>query len=93
MPTAARALLPHADRALEWIAEYRDAGGTGSSSMNGAPGGLFSRSWKDSFDGINFAVGRLPQAPIALAEVQGYVYGALRAPARQAFGDPSWRAV
>jgi glycogen debranching enzyme len=38
--------------------------------------GLLNQGWKDSFDGINFVDGRLAEAPIALCEVQGYVYSA-----------------
>jgi glycogen debranching enzyme len=38
--------------------------------------GLINQGWKDSWDGINFADGTLAQAPIALCEVQGYVYAA-----------------
>jgi glycogen debranching enzyme len=41
--------------------------------------GLQNQGWKDSWDGITFADGRLPEAPIALCEVQGYVYAAYRA--------------
>ncbi len=38
--------------------------------------GLVNQGWKDSYDGISFADGRLASAPIALCEVQGYVYAA-----------------
>jgi glycogen debranching enzyme len=38
--------------------------------------GLINQGWKDSWDGINFADGTLAEAPIALCEVQGYVYAA-----------------
>src|SRR5439155_1466565 len=41
-----------------------------------------NQGWKDSGDGIAFADGRLPVAPIALVEVQGYLYAAYRAMAR-----------
>jgi glycogen debranching enzyme len=45
--------------------------------------------WKDSWDGINFADGRLAEAPIALCGVQGYVYAAYlgRAEPAREFGD------
>jgi glycogen debranching enzyme len=39
---------------------------------------LVNQGWKDSWDGITFADGRLAEAPIALCEVQGYVYDAYR---------------
>jgi glycogen debranching enzyme len=45
---------------------------------------LFNQGWKDSWDGINDANGELATPPIALAEVQGYVYAAYRARAELA---------
>ena len=83
-------LLPHADRALDWVDEYGDADGDGFVEYERATeAGLVNQGWKDSFDGITFPSGALPHAPIALAEVQGYVYGALRARAdlAEALGD------
>jgi glycogen debranching enzyme len=38
--------------------------------------GLLNQGWKDSADAICFADGTRAEAPIALAEVQGYVYAA-----------------
>jgi glycogen debranching enzyme len=70
-------LLPNADRALEWVAQYGDGDGDGFveyERMNDH--GLINQGWKDSWDGINFADGALAEAPIALCEVQGYVYKA-----------------
>ena len=48
-----------------------------------------NQGWKDSWDGINFADGTLAEAPIALSEVQGYVYAAYvgRARLARALGD------
>ncbi len=70
-------LLPHADRAMEWIEEYGDRDGDGYVEyQRTSDRGLINQGWKDSFDGVRFADGRIPQAPIALCEVQGYVYGA-----------------
>ena len=37
---------------------------------------MLNQGWKDSWDGVPFADGSQPKAPIALAEVQGYVYAA-----------------
>ncbi|UVJ40030.1 glycogen debranching N-terminal domain-containing protein [Arthrobacter sp. CJ23] len=71
------ALLPHADRALDWIRDYGDRDGDGFveyQRLNNQ--GLLNQGWKDSWDGINFADGRLAEPPIALCEVQGYVYSA-----------------
>jgi hypothetical protein len=58
----------------------RDADGDGFIEYSPKTGqGLANQGWKDSWDGINFADGRTAQAPIALAEVQGYGYAAYRA--------------
>jgi len=46
--------------------------------------GLVNQGWKDSWDGINFADGTIAEAPIALAEVQAYVFAAYRARAQLA---------
>ncbi|HCU97178.1 MAG TPA: amylo-alpha-1,6-glucosidase [Actinobacteria bacterium] len=71
------ALLPHADRALEWIERYGDADGDGFVEYHRATKqGLVNQGWKDSWDGITFADGRIARSPIALAEVQGYTYAA-----------------
>jgi glycogen debranching enzyme len=76
------ALLPHADRALEWIRDYGDKDGDGFveyQRLNDQ--GLINQGWKDSWDGINFADGTLAEPPIALCEVSGVrvsrIYGAL----------------
>jgi len=87
----ARHLLPHADRALEWMQRYGDADGDGFIEYSRkTPAGLANQGWKDSPDGINFADGTTAEPPIALAEVQGYAYAAYRARAafaRQADDD------
>lgn len=73
-------LLPHADRALEWIVRFGDRDGDGLVEYQRATErGLANQGWKDSFDAVSFASGRLAEAPIALCEVQGYVYAAFRA--------------
>ena len=70
-------LLPHADRALDWIVNYGDKDGDGFVEYGRSTElGLANQGWKDSFDGINFASGAMAEPPIALAEVQGYVYAA-----------------
>ena len=72
-----RTLLPHADRALEWIDRYGDMDGDGFVEYAcRSEKGLVNQGWKDSGDGVPFPDGRLPEAPIALVEVQGYVYDA-----------------
>jgi glycogen debranching enzyme len=78
-------LLPHADRALEWIENYGDADGDGFVEYcRKTSHGLANQGWKDSWDGINFADGTIAEPPIALAEVQGYVYAAYVARAQLA---------
>ncbi|MCU1343944.1 MAG: Amylo-alpha,6-glucosidase, partial [Acidimicrobiia bacterium] len=73
----AHQLLPHVDRALAWIEEYGDSDGDGYVEYERlSPAGLVNQGWKDSWDSIRFADGRLAEAPIALCEVQGYVYAA-----------------
>jgi glycogen debranching enzyme len=70
-------LLPHADRALDWIVNYGDRDGDGLVEYQRATEqGLVNQGWKDSFDAITFASGQIAEPPIALAEVQGYVYAA-----------------
>ena len=56
---------------------------TASSNIIAPPSaGLANQGWKDSQDAIFHADGRLAEGPIALAEVQGYVYCAKRLAAR-----------
>jgi glycogen debranching enzyme len=70
-------LLPHADRAIGWIENYGDRDGDGYVEyLRTSDRGLANQGWKDSHDGVRFADGRIAEAPIALCEVQGYVYGA-----------------
>jgi glycogen debranching enzyme len=80
-------LIPHADRALAWIEEYGDRDGDGFVEYRRSTDrGLANQGWKDSFDGVSFASGKLADAPIALCEVQGYVYAAYLARANIARG-------
>jgi glycogen debranching enzyme len=70
-------LLPHADRALAWIEEHGDRDGDGYVEYaRSSAHGLANQGWKDSWDAIRAADGRFADAPIALCEVQGYVYAA-----------------
>jgi glycogen debranching enzyme len=87
---AIRELLPAADAALAWVDEFGDQDGDGFVEYRRATDrGLVNQGWKDSFDGINDKAGHLAQPPIALCEVQGYVYAArlARATLADAFGD------
>jgi glycogen debranching enzyme len=72
-----RELLPNARRALDWIDRYGDLDGDGLVEYaRTSERGLVNQGWKDSGDGVPFPDGRLPAPPIALVEVQGYVYDA-----------------
>jgi glycogen debranching enzyme len=92
-------LLPHADRALEWISGYGDVDGDGFVEyQRRTETGLSNQGWKDSWDAIRHADGQLARPPIALCEVQGYVYAAyiarahLAAEAGDAAGQERWTA-
>jgi glycogen debranching enzyme len=70
-------LWPAALAALDWIDRFGDADGDGFVEYRRRSGqGLINQGWKDSADAIRWADGRLAEGPIALAEVQGYVYRA-----------------
>jgi len=73
----AEELWPNVERALEWIERWGDRDGDGYVEYERkTPSGLVNQGWKDSFDAISHANGELAKAPIALAEVQAYVYAA-----------------
>lgn len=72
-----KGLVPAAEAALAWIDEFGDSDGDGFVEYSAAPGKpLRNQCWKDSGDSISFAAGHLAEGPIAVAEVQGYVYAA-----------------
>jgi glycogen debranching enzyme len=84
-------LEPNARRAIEWMEEHGDLDGDGYLEYaTRSPQGLRTQCWKDSWNGILFADGSLPDVPIATCEVQGYAYDArIRAGelAEQVWGD------
>lgn len=85
-----RSLLPAADAALTWAERYGDRDGDCFIEYQRATDrGLINQGWKDSFNGVNDAVGRLAEPPVALCEVQAYLYAALMSGAElvDAFGD------
>jgi len=64
-------------RALDWIDLYGDADGDGFVEYaRHSQQGLVQQGWKDSNDSVSHADGTLALAPIALCEVQGYVFDA-----------------
>jgi glycogen debranching enzyme len=74
-----RSLWPNALAALEWIDRYGDLDGDGFVEyQRRTPDGLLNQGWKDSGDAIRHRDGSLAEAPIALVEIQGYVYDAKR---------------
>jgi glycogen debranching enzyme len=76
-------LWPAIERALAWIDGPGDADGDGFVEYHRmTEQGLSNQGWKDSFDAVFHADGRLAEGPIALAEVQGYVYAAKKLAAR-----------
>ncbi|MFP5579931.1 MAG: glycogen debranching N-terminal domain-containing protein [Acidimicrobiia bacterium] len=88
-------LLPHADRALDWIEQHGDRDGDGYVEYERTDDrGLANQGWKDSWDAIRFADGDFARTPIALCEVQAYVYGAYQARAHFAeeMGDEAAQA-
>ena len=63
--------------ALSWIDNYGDIDGDGFVEyQRKAESGLANQGWKDSHDSISHENGDLATFPIALCEVQGYVYDA-----------------
>jgi glycogen debranching enzyme len=73
----AREMLPHVYRALDWIDQYGDIDGDGFVEyLRRSPRGLINQGWKDSWDANIHRDGSIANPPIALCEVQGYVYDA-----------------
>jgi glycogen debranching enzyme len=71
------ALWPNILAALAWMDSYADRDPDGFVSyFRQTDEGLANQGWKDSFDSISHADGTLAEGPIALCEVQGYVYAA-----------------
>jgi glycogen debranching enzyme len=80
-----RELWPNVETALGWIDGPGDSDHDGFVEYRRADEkGLVNQGWKDSQDAIFHADGVLAQGPIALCEVQGYVYAAKRLAARTA---------
>jgi glycogen debranching enzyme len=74
-----RTLWPNALAALEWIDRYGDRDGDGFVEyFRQTKEGLANQGWKDSYDAVFHQDGRTAEGPIALCEVQAYVYGAKR---------------
>ncbi len=73
-------LWPNLEAALSWIDRYGDRDGDGFVEyQRQSHDGLLHQGWKDADDAVFHADGSPARGPIALCEVQGYVYAARRA--------------
>ncbi|MBC8122509.1 MAG: amylo-alpha-1,6-glucosidase [Gemmatimonadaceae bacterium] len=78
------------ERALAWIDRYGDFDGDGFVEyLTRSKDGIRNQGWKDSGDAIVYADGTQVEPPIALCEVQGYVYDAWQraAPLYELWGE------
>jgi hypothetical protein len=71
-------LLPAAQAALRWCAEYGDVDGDGFVESVPDASGITNQGWKDSGDSVIDGVGRVVVDHVSLCEVQAYWYRALR---------------
>ena len=70
-------IWPTLELAVEWMNKYGDRDGDGFVEYaRDTDKGLENQGWKDSHDSIFHTDGQLAKGPIALCEVQGYVYAA-----------------
>jgi glycogen debranching enzyme len=91
-----RELWPNVEAALRWMDTYGDRDGDGFVEyFRKTRDGLDNQGWKDSFDAIFHHDGRAATGPIALCEVQAYVYGAKNGAAAMAaaLGDTARAAL
>src|SRR5205085_384995 len=80
-----RAIWPNVKAALAWIDGAGDPDGDGFVEYaRMTEKGLANQGWKDSFDSIFHADGSTAEGPIALCEVQAYVFAAKQAAAAMA---------
>jgi len=93
--TGDRALIEQhratAERCLAWIDKYGDLDGDGFQEyLRRSPRGLDNQGWKDSGDAVVHPDGSQAEPPIALCELQGYVYDAKcrMAEVFEALGEP-----
>jgi len=88
-------IWPHIARALEWINTWGDRDGDGFVEYaRRSANGLVHQGWKDSSNAVFHADGRPAEGPIALCEVQSYVYEAKHGAAALAsvLGQPEMAA-
>src|SRR6202035_3062054 len=78
--TFVETIWPNIQAALDWIDSGGDPDGDGFVEYHRqSADGLLHQGWKDSDDAVFHADGSLAQGPIAMCEVQGYVYAARQA--------------
>ena len=85
-----KAIWPNLLAALRWIDTFGDRDGDGFVEYaRKSKDGLTQQGWKDSHDSVFHADGQMAEAPIALCEVQGYVYQgkSMLAEVARAIGD------
>jgi glycogen debranching enzyme len=74
-----RAIWPNIELALDWIDRFGDRDGDGFVEYGRqSQNGLIHQGWKDSSDSVFHADGRPAEGPIAICELQAYVYAAKR---------------
>ncbi len=75
-----REFVPCAARCIQWAAEFGDIDGDGFIEYwMRSPSDYHNQGWKDAGDAILYPDGQIVPDPIAVVEVQGYYYAALRA--------------
>jgi glycogen debranching enzyme len=74
-----QSIWPNIEAAMRWVDTYADVDGDGFYEYHKqSEKGLVQQGWKDSHDAIFHRDGKLAKPPIALCEMQGYVYAAKR---------------
>ncbi|MEO7296358.1 MAG: glycogen debranching N-terminal domain-containing protein, partial [Candidatus Limnocylindria bacterium] len=74
-----RRFLPNAVAAMRWVDEWGDRDRDGFQEYGTRSShGYYNQGWKDAGDAIPAANGSLAPLPLALCELQGYVYDAKR---------------
>jgi glycogen debranching enzyme len=72
-----RSIWPNIQAALDWIDNFGDIDGDGFVEYaRHTESGLLQQGWKDSQDSVFHSDGAIANGPIALCEVQSYVYAA-----------------
>jgi glycogen debranching enzyme len=74
-----RTIWPNIELALDWIDRFGDRDGDGFVEYGRrSQNGLIHQGWKDSSDSVFHGDGQAAEGPIAICELQAYVYAAKR---------------